>query len=405
MQNYPNSWIEIALQIVLAGPMQRACTMVVLALGANLFDLALMPASAASEPNPQLAYFGTYTGQKSKGIYVARFDAKTGKFSAPEWAADTRNPSFLAIHPNHRWLYAAGEVDSFGGKPGGVVGAFRIDPKSGRLERINEQPSGGAGPCHVAVDHTGKCLLVANYGSGSVAVLPIDAEGRLGTGTSIQHHGSSINPQRQEGPHAHFIIPDPGNQFALACDLGLDKVLVYRLNPEQPSLVANTPPCVSLKPGSGPRHLVFAPNGRFVYVINEMGSSITTFSYDAHAGSLKELETHSTLPPEFRGQNSCAEIQVHPSGKFIYGSNRGHNSIAVFRVNPKDGRLQRTECVSVGGKTPRHFAIDPSGKWLLAENQDSDGVASFAIDSATGHLTTTGETTEVGAPVCLVFVP
>ena len=387
--------------------MQRLqpCAVAGLILTAGLTMISSMRASAAPEPNSYLAYFGTYTGKKSKGIYVARFDAKTGKFTPPELAAETRNPSFLAVHPNHRWLYAAGEVDSFGRKPEGMVSAFRIDPQSGRLERINEQPSGGAGPCHVSVDRSGKCLLVANYGSGSVAVLPIEAEGTLGSGTSIQHHGSSINHQRQEGPHAHFIVPDPGNQFALACDLGLDKVLVYRLNPQQASLTPNTPPYASLKPGSGPRHLVFSPNGRFAYVISEMASSVTTFSYDSRTGSLKELETHSTLPPDFKGQNTCAEIQIHPSGKFVYGSNRGHDSIAVFRVNPKDGRLQRTESVSAGGKTPRHFAVDPSGKWLLAENQDSDNVVVFAIDPITGHLTPTGETAEVGAPVCLVFVP
>jgi 6-phosphogluconolactonase len=377
-----------------------------LALGAALFHCSSMSASAASAQNAPQVYIGTYTSGTSKGIYLSRFDSTTGKLSAPELAAESTNPSFIAVHPNGRWLYAAGEVSSFGGKPEGVISAFQIVEGTGRLDLINQQPSGGAGPCHLALDNSGKCLLVANYNSGSVAALPVEADGRLGaSGSSVQHHGSSVNRQRQEGPHAHFIIPDPGNNFALACDLGLDKVLVYRLNPAQASLTPNNPPSVSLKPGSGPRHLAFHPNGRFVYVISELSSSVTAFSYDPGAGTLKELETRSTLPPDFKGESSCAEIQVHPSGRFLYGSNRGHNSIAVFGVNPKDGRIQRTECVAGGGKTPRHFTLDSSGRWLLVENQDSNNVVVFAVDPNTGHLTPTGEKIEVGAPVCLIFAP
>jgi len=378
----------------------------VLAIGATLAQLLSMPAVAASAQNSTRVYIGTYTGALSKGIYVSRFDSAAGKLSSPELAAEATNPSFLAIHPNGHWLYAVGEVSSFQGKAEGVISAFRIDEGAARLELINQQASGGAGPCHLALDKTGKCLLVANYGSGSVAALPVESDGRLGSPvTSIQHHGSSVNRQRQEGPHAHFITPDPNNNFALACDLGLDKVLVYRLSPAQASLTANDPPSVSLKPGSGPRHLAFHPDGRFVYVINELSSSLTTCSYDSGKGILKELETRSTLPPEFKGDNTCAEVQIHPSGRLVYGSNRGHNSIAVFRVNPRDGRLQRMENVVCGGKTPRYFALDPSGKWLLVENQDSNDVIVFALDQSTGHLTATGEKIEVGAPVCLVFAP
>jgi len=376
-----------------------------LALGTTLFHDASMVAAAASAQSSSRVYIGTYTGGQSKGIYLLRFDATTGKLASPELAAETTNPSFLAIHPKGQWLYAVGEVGNFGNKPEGVISAFRME-ETGKLSLINQQPSGGAGPCHLALDKTGKCLLVANYGSGSVSALPVESDGHLGAPSiSIQHHGSSVNRQRQEGPHAHFIIPDPNNKFALVCDLGLDKVLVYRFEPAQASLTANDPPSVSLKPGSGPRHLAFHPNGRFAYVINELSSSIATFSYDSRTGTLKELETHSTLPPEFKGENTCAEIQVHPSGQFVYGSNRGHNSIAVFRVNQKDGRLQRIENVAGGGKTPRHFGLDPSGTWLLVENQDSSDVVVFAIDTYTGHLTAKGEPFEVGAPVCLVFAP
>ena len=376
-----------------------------LVLSGTVAHFLSMPVTATAAQNSRV-YIGTYTGTTSKGIYVARFDSQSGKLGSPELAIETTNPSFLAIHPKGQWLYAVGEVSNFQGKPEGVISAFRIDENAGRLELINQQPSGGAGPCHLALDKTGKCLLVANYGSGSVAAIPVESDGRLSSpGIAIQHHGSSLNRQRQEGPHAHFVTADPNSHFALACDLGLDKVLVYRLSPAQPFLTANDPPSVSLKPGSGPRHLAFHPNGRFVYVINEMASSLTVCSYDAPKGILKELETRSTLPPEFKGENTCAEVQIHPSGSFVYGSNRGHNSIAIFRVNPRDGRVQRIENVACGGKTPRHFALDPTGKWLLVENQDSNNVVVFAVDANTGHMTPTGEKIEIGAPVCLVFAP
>jgi len=373
---------------------------------ATLAHFLLMSVVAKSEPHSKRVYIGTYTGPTSKGIYLSYFDSATGKLSPPEVAAETTNPSFLALHPGGQWLYAVGEVSSYQGKAEGVVSSFRIDQSNGQLTLLNQQPSGGGGPCHLALDKTGKCLLVANYGSGSVAALPVESDGRLGSpGLSVQHHGSSLNPQRQAGPHAHFITPDPNNTFVLACDLGLDKVLVYRLSPMQASLTPDDPPSGSLKPGSGPRHLAFNPNGRFLYVINELSSSLTTCSYDPGKGILKELETRSTLPPEFKGENSCAEVQMHPSGSFVYGSNRGHNSIAVFRINPRDGRIQRIEDVACGGKTPRHFALDPSGRWLLVENQDSNNVLVFAVDLSSGRLMPTAEKIEVGAPVCLVFAP
>jgi len=254
---------------------------------------------------------------------------------------------------------------------------------------------------------------VANYGSGSVAALPIQADGRLGEASAtIQHHGSSVNAQRQSGPHAHFIMPDTNNRFALACDLGLDKVLIYQLTAARGSLVANEPPSVSIKAGSGPRHLAFHPNGQFVYLINEMGSTLTALAYDANRGMLKELQTVSTLPEKLEGQSgrqgggmsSCAEVQVSPSGKFVYGSNRGHDSIVVFAIDPKSGRLSYVEHQPTQGKTPRHFAIEPAGKWLLAENQDSDSIVVFRIDETSGRLSATGEVVEVGSPVCVVFL-
>ena len=316
---------------------------IAIALANAFFHNSFVSAQEMDLKNAMPVYIGTYTDTKSKGIYISHFDPATGRLSPPELAAETKNPSFLAIHPNRHFLYAVGEVDDFGGTKAGAVSAFRLEPESGKLILLNQQPSGGAGPCHLAVDASGKCVLVANYGSGSVAAIPVQADGRLGApDAAIQHHGSSVNAQRQSGPHAHFIIPDPGNRFALACDLGLDKVLVYRLNPGDaaaPILQPNDPPAVSLKPGSGPRHLAFHPNGRFAYLISEMGWTLTGFSYDGQRGELKDFQTVSTVPPDFSGENLAAEIQVHPSGKFVYGSNRGHNSIVVFAVDETSGRL------------------------------------------------------------------
>jgi 6-phosphogluconolactonase len=270
---------------------------------------------------------------------------------------------------------------------------------------MNQQPSGGAGPCHLAVARDGSCVLVANYGSGSVAVLPLEAEGQLKQpSVSIQHHGSSVNPRRQEGPHAHFITWDPFNRIVLTCDLGLDKVLFYRLDESRFTLTASEPAAFSLTPGSGPRHLAFHPNGRYAYQLNELSSTLTPCSYDAAQG-LKELQTISTLPDDFHGVNTCAEVQVDSAGKFVYASNRGHNSIAVFAIDPATGKVKLLQLESTQGKNPRHFALDPSGRWLLAENQDSDSVLVFAVDPLTGRLKPSGVSQKIGAPVCAIFVP
>lgn len=370
-----------------------------LSLGALLISLNSVSAREF------LVYFGTYTGAKSKGIYVSRLDTVTGRLTEPELAAETKSPSFLAVHPGQGFLYAVGEMGSTDGKRDGAVSAFSIEPKTGKLKLLNSQPSGGGGPCHLSVDSKGTCVLVANYGSGSIASLPVRNDGSLGEPVStIQHSGSSVNPQRQTGPHAHFITPDPANRFALACDLGLDKVLIYRLDAKHAELVPNDPPSASVAPGAGPRHLAFSSNGKFVYVINEMSSTVTAFAYDARRGAMTEFQTVSTLPEKFAGNNSCAEIEVHPSGKFVYGSNRGHDSIAIFAVDKKSGKLSLVENQSTQGKTPRHFAIDPTGRWLLAENQASDSVVVFAIERATGKLKPTGQVLSVSSPVCATFV-
>jgi 6-phosphogluconolactonase len=381
--------------------MNRLAQFVLVSLG---ITMAISAATQSNAGTASRVYIGTYTGVKSKGIYTALFDSQSGVLGTPELAIETKSPSFLALHPNQHVLYAVGEASSVGTRREGAVNAFAIEPASGKLRLINQQASGGSGPCHLSVDRSGRCVLVANYGSGSIAALPVGADGTLaGPGQRLQHEGSSVNPRRQEGPHAHFITPDPNSRFALCCDLGLDKVLIYRLNGEC-SLVPNNPPWGIVKPGSGPRHLVFARSGKFAYVINEMGSSLTVFSYDPKRGALSERQTLSTLPADFAGESTCAEVQIHPSGKFLYASNRGHDSIAIFGVD-KSGKLQGIGYEPTRGKTPRHFAMDPSAKWLLAENQDSNSVVVFALDPKTGKLSATGQSVEVGAPVCLVFAP
>jgi len=371
---------------------------------ASLSLLFCLHATVAGEFH---VYFGTYTGAKSKGIYFSRFKSDSGKLTEPQLATETRNPSFLAVHPTERFLYAVAEVSDAQGKRAGAVNAYAIEAKTGKLTPLNQETSGGTGPCHVSVDASGKCATVANYGSGSIAALPIKADGSLGEATTIiQHAGSSVNPQRQAGPHAHFICPSPDNRFALTADLGLDKVLVYQLDAAAAKLTTNHPPFAVVARGAGPRHLAFHPNGKFVYVINEMALTVTTLSYDAARAALFEEQTISTLPAGYTAteRDSGAEIAVHPSGKFVYASNRGHDSIAAFAVDAKTGKLTLIQNEPTQGKTPRHFAIDPSGNWLLAENQNSDSVCVFVIDAASGKLKPTGQTVTVGSPVCAVFV-
>ena len=362
-------------------------------------------APAAAKPQAVRVYVGTYTGAKSQGIYQMRLDLASGALGAPELAGEAVNPSFLAVHPSRKYLYAVNEVWGPAGKGASMVSAFAIAPDTGRLTFLNKNVSSGTGPCYVSVDREGHSALAANYASGSVFVLPIGADGRLGDPTAyIQHKGSGPNAKRQEGPHAHCIDPDPAGRFALACDLGLDKVLVYRFDAAKGTLAPNDPPAASVAPGAGPRHLAFHPNGRFVYVISEMASTVTAFSYDGARGTLAELQTLATLPADFSGASTCAEVKVHPSGRFLYGSNRGHDSIAIFAIG-SDGKLKALGHQPTQGKNPRHFAIDPTGAWLLAANQNSDSVVVFRIDPQSGGLSPAGSAATVSAPVCVEFVP
>lgn len=359
--------------------------------------------SVEQQPNSLWVYVGTYTGSGSKGIYLLELDLTTGKLSEPLLAAETVNPSFIAIHPNGRFLYAVNEVYTRQ-KETPNVSAFRIEPNTGMLKLLNSAPSYGAGPCHIIVDALGKHVLVANYGGGSVSVLPINADGSLGTPTSfIQHVGKGVNPKRQEAPHAHSINLDASNKFALVCDLGLDRVFVYRYDAEGGILTPNEPPYAMVAPGAGPRHLAFHTSGRFVYVINELNSTVTAFSYDASSGSLKEIQTVSTLPKDFAGENTTAEIVVHPSGRFLYGSNRGHDSIAAFSIDQQSGMLTPIGHFPTHGRTPRNFSIDPTGKFMLVANQHSNNIVVFRIDQNSGELAPTGISASVPMPVCVRF--
>ena len=353
-----------------------------------------------------LVYVGTYTKKGSEGIYVYRLDTSSGALEPVSKATGVENPSFLAIHPSRRYLYAVDEVREFKGQPGGAVSAFAIDPKTGDLTYLNQQLSRGAGPCHLSVDQTGKFVLAANYSAGSAAILPIRDDGRLGEATDVvQHQGSSVNPKRQKGPHAHSINLSPDNRFAFVADLGLDKIMIYQLDLGEGKLKPNDPPFAKVPPGAGPRHFAFHPNGKYAYVINELDNTMTAFAYDAARGALTEIQTLSTLPEGFDETSYCADVHVSPSGKFLYGSNRGHDSIVIFEIDEGTGKLSLVGHEPTQGKNPRNFAIDPTGAFLLAANQDSDSIVVFRIDEKTGKLTPTGHVAEVSMPVCLKLIP
>jgi 6-phosphogluconolactonase len=321
--------------------------------------------------------------------------------------AEAPSPSFHALSPDHRFLYSTNEVSKLDGRNEGGVSSFSIDPSTGKLAPVSRQPSAGQGPTHISLDPAGKNALVANYNNGTVAVLPIGPDGKLNPPSSTdQHTGKGADPSRQTGPHAHCINVDPQGRFALSCDLGLDKVFVYRLDSAKGTITPNDPPFAKVAPGSGPRHLAFSPDGKRVYVTNEISCTVTAFNYDPDRGALSEFQTITTLPEGFTGTKSTAEIAVHPNGKFLYVSNRdASNTIAIFRIDPESGKLTFVKRVSTQGSGPRHFAIDPTGAWLVAANQNTNNVLVFRVDPDTGDLTPTGTNVTVPTPVCVTFVP
>jgi 6-phosphogluconolactonase len=357
-----------------------------------LFLLMTLPASAG-----QLLFIGTYTRTTSKGIYAVRLDPATGALSAPVLAAETANPSFIAFTPDQKTLYAVSESNA-------MAAAFGTDLARGTLTPLQPpQSSGGAAPCHLVVDPTQRALLVANYHTGIVAAIPLQPDGTLGPPHAIQHTGHSVDPKRQTEPHVHSVTLSPDARFAMVCDLGLDRIFTYRLDAAKAVLSPGEPPFVTTAPGSGPRHFVFGADGRHAYVITEMGSTIIGFDYDPTTGALTTRQTVTTLPADFKGESSGAEIRLHPNGKFLYGSNRGHDSIAVFAVDAATGRLSLVEVTPCGGKNPRNFSLSPDGAWLVCANQNSNSLTVFRVDAATGRLTATGRTAEVPLPVCVLF--
>jgi 6-phosphogluconolactonase len=362
-------------------------------------------AAAVERPAGKLwVYVGTYTRAGSKGVYRCTFDPANGQLSAAELAAETPNPTFLALHPNGRFLYAANEINNFGGQMAGAVSAFALDPATGKLTALNQQSSSGAGPCHLVVDKPGKHVLVANYGGGSACILAVGDDGRLGDRTDfVQHEGKGTNPQRQDKPHAHSFNLDPAGKFAFLADLGLDRVFVHRYDAAKGTIEPNDPVALETKPGSGPRHFAFHPDGKRAYVLNELASTLTACDYDPARGVLTEKETLSTLPADFRGNNTTAEVVVHPAGKFVYCSNRGHNSLAIFAIEA-DSSLKLVGHEPTQGRTPRNFNIDPSGAYLIAANQDTNNMFVFRIDGSSGKLTATGPKVDIGAPVCIKFL-
>jgi len=364
-------------------------------------DLITVMAGAAAtfvraQGREWLMFAGTYTNRRSKGIYVLRFDSK-GALKDLGLAAETSNPSFLALSPRG-YLYSVNE-DAHG-----TVSAFAFDRASGRLRFLNTVSSKGDAPCHVSFDRTGRWLFAANYDSGSVAAFPLRADGSLGEASAfVQHHGSSVDKERQTGPHAHMALVSGDNRLLFVPDLGLDQVVVYRIDAQKGTLAANSPAFWKTAPGFGPRHMAFGKDLRFAYVLGELVASVCVFRYDAKTGGAEAIQTISMLPDDFKGPKSGAEIEVHPGGQFLYASNRGHDSIAIFRIDQATGKLAAVDRVPARVRTPRNFAIDPSGVFLLAAGQDSNAVAVFRIDGASGRLTPLGDPIASPVPVSLVF--
>jgi 6-phosphogluconolactonase len=364
------------------------------------FVLVTAVATLRAAAADMFVYFGTHVSGSGKGFSIAHFDTDTGALTTPKFDLDAVAPAFFVIHPDGRHLYTCNS-----GRPGGVS-AYAIEPKTGHLTLLNSQPAGGADTSYISLDKTGRYALAANYEGGNIAVFALKPDGSLGDRTAfVQHSGTSVNPQRQSHAFAHSIITDPSNRFALVADLGLDKVFVYRFNEKDGTLATNDPPFVAVKPGSGPRHVKFHPAGKHVYLINEMGSVVIAFNWDAARGALTEFQTVSTLPEDFKGASACAELEIHPNGKFLYGSNRGHDSLAVFSIEPETGKLKLIEHVSTQGKTPRNFAFDPTGKWIIVTNHGSNNAVVFRVDENTGRLTQTGPPVAVPYPFCERFLP
>lgn len=366
-----------------------------------LISLALSLVALSVSATDMFVYFGTQKSGPGIGFSLAHFDTDTGKLTKPEFIMEAVQPAYFVIHPDGRHLYVSNS-----GKTNDMVSAYEINPKTGKLTLLNQKSTGSVGANYVTLDQAARYVFVANYYGGSVAVLPIKPDFSLGDRTGFdQHTGKSVNPERQTKPYAHSVVVDPSNRFALVADLGVDKVFIYRFNEKDGSITPNDPPSATVKPGSGPRHVKFHPSGKWVYVINEMACTVTGFNWDATKGSLTEFQTIPTLPEGFTGTNTTAELQFHPNGKFLYGSNRGHDSIVVYAIDQATGKLTLVERVSSQGKWPRNFTFDPTGKWMLVANHNSDNVVVFRVDETTGKLKQVGEPVSVPFPFCMRLLP
>lgn len=374
------------------------------ALGLTLSELPFARVCGAERAGELLVYVGAYTTGQNEGIYLYRLNLCSGELKHLATTTGVVNPSFLALAPSRRYLYAVNEVEEFAGRKSGAVSSFAVDQRTGELRLLNQQPSLGADPCYVNVDAGGRFVLIANYTGGNVTVFPVQRDGSLGEATDMkQARGSSLNRERQEGPHAHCIVLDPFGRFAYSCDLGTDKIMIFRFDARNGKLLPAEPPWVQVKPGAGPRHLAFYPNGKYVFVLNELDSTVTAFSRNPDKGSLKELQTLTTLTRDFTGTNLSADIHISPDGRFVYCSNRGHDSIAIFTIDPRSGALTAVGHEPTRGMTPRNFAIDPAGEFMLVANQKSDNIIVFRLDQETGRLISTGQMVHVPSPVCLKF--
>jgi len=372
--------------------------------GLGVFGAFAFRAHAWPMQNRELTlYVGTYTSGKSEGIYVYRMDPATGALTRFSSTMSV-NPSFLTIDKSKRYLYAVNEIGEYLGKPSGGVSAFKIDPATGKLRFLNEQATQGADPCYLSIDARKKTLLVANYSGGSVTVLPVRTDGTIGMAIEVKQHEGTGPKEQQKGPHAHCVILDRAERHALAADLGIDKVMIYRFDRVTGKLSPAPQPSAELTAGAGPRHLALHPSGKYLFVIAELDSTMTSFQYNELNGTLTLIETVSTLPAGFTGTSYCADVHVSASGRFLYGSNRGHNSIVVFEIDPRTGKPKLVEHVSTEGDWPRNFTIDPSGKFLLVANQRSENVVTFNIDEGTGRLTPAGHNEQIPSPVCLKFL-
>lgn len=391
--------------LIMSSKLQRLtnCDTLLLRSFALPFLLTAVIASSASAADRsstriQRVYIGTYTGPKSDGIYVAELDSRTGKLTPPRLAAEMVSPSWVTLHPNQRYLYAAGESNTY--PNGGSIAAFKIQP-NGSLLSVNAVPPNGSGPCHLEIDASGSTMLISNYGSGNVASVAIKEDGAVATSSWSDQYPTLKNNQK---PHAHHARFSKDNQFALVCDAGLDRIDVYRYDTQSGSLTANRPAYTSTAVDTHPRHLTFSNDGNFCYAINEKAMSVTAFRFDSISGTLKEFQTISTLPEGYEGDTgSTAELIMHPSGRFLYGSNRGPDNLVCYSVDQQSGRLTLAGHTSTGGKTARSFGIDLTGKWMLVGNQNSDTVVQFKIQGRTGALKPTGTTFELGSPVCFQF--